>query len=190
MDRRESPGILGTTIVGLVAGSPGRAQAVPGQPGHNDKAHDECLKACNSCADQCAATFHHCVREVASGKKEHAGALRFVADCEGFCRFSASIVARQSPFMAYACSACANICRDCAGECDKFDAPTMKDCAKACRACETSCRTMVKAMGAHDRPDRRYHYSHASALKLPAAIEGQTNIRKGDIMRLIQRTGV
>ena len=155
MDRRESLGILGTTFVGLVAGSSGRAEAATGQADHNDKAHEECLKACNSCADRCAETFHHCVREVASGKKEHAGALRLVADCEGFCRLSAAMVARQSPFMAYACAACADACRDCARECDKFDAPTMKDCAKACRACETSCRTMVKAMGAHDRRDRQ-----------------------------------
>ena len=154
MDRRESLGILGTTIVGLVAGSFGQAEAAAGQLGHNDKAHEECLKACNSCADHCAEAFHHCVREVASGKKEHAVALRLVADCEGFCRLSSSMVARQSPLMAYACTACADACRDCARECDKFDAPTMKECAEACRACETSCRTMVKAMGLHGRPDR------------------------------------
>ena len=130
-DRRESLGIFGTAIVGLVARSTGRAETAPGQPGHNDKAHEECMKACNSCADMCAETFHDRDREVTSGKKEHAGALRLVADCEGFCRLSASMVARQSPFMAYACAACADACRDCARECDKFDAPTMKDCAAA-----------------------------------------------------------
>jgi hypothetical protein len=154
MDRRESLGILGTTIVGLVAGSSGRAEEAPGQPGHNDKAHEECLKACNSCADECAETFHHCVRDVASDKKEHAAALPFVADCESFCRLSASMIARMSAFMAYSCAACADACRDCARECGKFDASKMKDCADACRACETSCRTMVKAMGGHDLADR------------------------------------
>jgi hypothetical protein len=153
MDRRESLGILGTTIVGLVAGSSGRAETAAGQSGHNDQAHEECLKACNSCADECAETFHHCVREVASDKQEHAAALRLVADCESFCRLSASMIARMSAFMAYSCAACADACRDCARECGKFDASTMKDCAKACRACEASCRTTVKAMGGHDRAD-------------------------------------
>ena len=52
MNRRGSLGILGTAFVGLVAGSSGRAEAATGHAGHNDKAHEDCLKACNSCADQ------------------------------------------------------------------------------------------------------------------------------------------
>ena len=68
------------------------------------------------------------------GRLRQEGACRgasLVADCESFCRLSASMVARQSQFMAYACAACADACRDCARECDKFDAPTMKDCANS-----------------------------------------------------------
>ena len=89
-----------------------------------------------------------------------------MADCEGFCRLSASMVARQSPFMAYACAACADACRDCARECDKLDASTMKDCASACRECETSCRTMIKAMGGQTVPAADIALGHSSARPL------------------------
>jgi hypothetical protein len=37
------------------------------------------MKACKSCADECAETFHHCDREVATGKKEPTEVLRLVA---------------------------------------------------------------------------------------------------------------
>jgi hypothetical protein len=88
---------------------------------------------------------------VAAGKKEHARALRLVADCEGFCRLSASMIARHSVLMMYSCAACADACRDCGQECAKFDDPAMKACAAACVACENSCRAMVKAMGGRER---------------------------------------
>lgn len=86
---------------------------------------------------------------MALGKKEHAKALRLVADCAKFCGLSASLIANQSPLMTYACAACAEACNACAKECDKFDSAEMKACAKACRNCETTCRAMVKAMGGH-----------------------------------------
>ena len=56
------------------------------------------------------------------------------------------MVASSSPFMVYSCGACAEVCKACAAECERFDSAEMKDCAKACHTCEQSCRAMVQAM--------------------------------------------
>jgi hypothetical protein len=149
MDRREVLGTLGATAAGLflVTGTEARAQ----HEGHYGKAHQDCLKACQDCSRTCNETFHHCYRQVAEGRRDHARALHFVADCAKFCDLSASLTARRSPLMIHACTACAAACKACAAECEKFDSPEMQDCVKACRACEAACREMVKAMETHAR---------------------------------------
>ena len=146
MDRREALGILGAGTVGLLSMGLGEAHAADA-PKHNEDPHAKCLKACQECATACGEMFHHCVEQLTAGKKEYANALQLMADCEAFCNLSASMIARMSPLMAYSCGACADACRDCAMECEKFSSASMKECAERCRACEKSCREMVKAMG-------------------------------------------
>ncbi len=145
MDRREWLGVLGTTAAGLVAVTDRAAGA--DQPGrHHSEGHEDCIRACQECSRSCNETFHHCYEQVAQGKKEHAAALRMVADCAQFCNLSSNLVANGSPLMVYSCAACADACKACAAECDKHEASEMKDCAKACYACEKTCRAMVRAM--------------------------------------------
>jgi hypothetical protein len=144
MQRRECLGVLGATAAGLAAISATSAQAQ-----HSvtlDKAHESCYEACSSCAKSCDMTFHHCVRMLAEGKKEHARALHMVADCAEFCKLSATMIARHSPLMVQSCASCAEACKACAAACSKFDSEEMKACAEACKKCEESCREMVKAM--------------------------------------------
>jgi hypothetical protein len=150
MDRREVLSVLGAGAASLVAMSQGTAMAQHEGHTHRDKAHEDCLKACEACERSCNETFHHCYMQVAAGKKEHARALHLVADCAKFCDLSADLIANQSPLMVHACAACAEACKACAAECAKFDLPEMKACAKACRECEQTCRAMVKAMGGHE----------------------------------------
>ena len=145
MDRRELLGMIGAAArLGAVAGSNARAQH---EGHHRDEVHEDCLKACESCERTCNETFHHCYTKVAEGKKEHAKALHLVADCARFCDLSADLIASQSPLMVHDCLACAEACKACATECDRFDSAEMKSCVKACRDCETTCQEMVKAMG-------------------------------------------
>jgi hypothetical protein len=146
MDRRDLLCVLGTTAAGLVAAT-GRAVGAVDQAHVHSGAHGDCQKACQDCGRSCNETFHHCCEQVAAGKKEHAKALRLVADCAKFCSLSADMVASESPLMVYSCGACAEACKACAAECERFEGPEMKDCAKACHACEQSCRAMVQAMG-------------------------------------------
>jgi hypothetical protein len=56
------------------------------------------------------------------------------------------LVASSSPLMVHSCAACAEACKTCAAECERFESREMKDCAKACSACEKTCRAMVQEM--------------------------------------------
>ena len=146
MDRREALGLLGAGTASLAAIGAGGALAAE-NPEHRDNPHEACLKACKACATECAEMWHHCVEQLAAGKKEYAKALQLITDCEAFCTLSASMIARMSPLMAYSCGACADACRDCAKECDQLGSAPLKECAERCRACEKTCRDMVSAMG-------------------------------------------
>ncbi len=147
MDRRVVLGMLGAGTVGLLALGLGEAHAADDPKHSNENLHAKCLKSCQECATACGEMFHHAVEQVAAGRKEYAKALQLMADCEAFCKLSASMIARTSPLMAYSSQACADACRDCARECDQIASAAMKECAERCRACEKSCRDMVKAMG-------------------------------------------
>jgi hypothetical protein len=146
MDRRDLLGVLGTTAAGLFAVN-ARARGADDQAQHHSGAHSECQQACQNCARSCSETFHHCYEQVAAGKKEHAKALRLVADCAKFCMLSADMIASGSPLMVHSCGACAEACKACGAECGRFDSTEMKECAQACETCEKSCRAMVQAMG-------------------------------------------
>jgi hypothetical protein len=148
MDRRELLGVLGAGAVGLSALDARADDKSEDACCHLDKTHEDCLKACSHCAKTCDMTFHHCLVQVAEGKKEHAKALQLLESCAGFCGLSACMIAKLSPLMAHSCHACAEACKTTAAEVGKFDSAPMKAAAKALRECEQSCRTMVASMRA------------------------------------------
>jgi hypothetical protein len=156
--RRELFGVLGTGAAGLaIMATRSEAQAVGGQTGVHDPRHAEMLKnceeACGHCEATCNTTFHHCLRQAAAGKTQHATMAQMVVDCAAFCNLSAAMIARHSALMIEACRACAEACRRCAEECGSSDTDEMmKTCVTACRRCEESCRNMVR-MGGEHRPE-------------------------------------
>ena len=152
MDRREWIGMLGAGAVGLTALS-GREALAQGTSAKLDDVHKECLEACSECAKSCDMAVHHCLTQVAEGKREHAKPLQYANDCAGFCALSACNVAKHSPLMAYSCEACADACKASLAVISKFDSDEMKAAAKALARCEKACLAMVEAMG-HHRHDR------------------------------------
>ncbi len=148
MVRREWLGMLGAGAVGLTALS-GREALAEDECCKLDAVHKDCLEACSDCAKACDMTYHHCLMQVAEGKKEHAKPLQFAADCAGFCALSACNIAKHSPLMAFSCSACADSCKATLAVVGKFDSPEMKAAAKALEKCEKSCRAMLESMGHH-----------------------------------------
>jgi hypothetical protein len=144
MDRRELLGVLGATAAGLVAVTGGaRAE----EPSHKDDPHHQCAKACADCMHECEEGFHHCYRQVSSGKANYAKAMHVCVDCAEMCGTSAKLVARMSPLMVHTCEATADCCDDCIAECEKLDDPKMKEVVASLRRCAQSCREMVKMMG-------------------------------------------
>jgi hypothetical protein len=141
MDRRTMMGMVGAGAVGLAA-FPGRVA----KAGTLDNVHEDCLKACSDCAKACDETFHHCYKEVAEGKRDHAKPLHYLSDCAAFCGLSSSMIARHSPLMVDSCQSCAMACHKTAAVVEKFDSEEMRIAAVKLRACEKSCLAMVEAM--------------------------------------------
>jgi hypothetical protein len=157
MDRREMLGILGVGAVGLTTLS-GREALADDVVMKLDAVHKECLEACSDCAKACDMTYHHCLTQVAEGKREHAKSLQYAADCAGFCALAACNIAKHSPLMAFSCESCAEACKATTAVVSKFDSDEMKAATKALARCEKSCRAMVEAMGHH-------HHESSSAPK-------------------------
>lgn len=105
---------------------------------------DTCAKACDECKRICDACARHCVMQVAEGKKEHLRTVQTCQDCASFCATASCIMARQGPFAGLICQGCAEACNRCGKECERFNDPMMKDCARECRECEKACREMLK----------------------------------------------
>ncbi len=144
MDRRELFGVIGATAAGLTAVA-GASEAHAAQGGTNDM-HDRCAKDCASAMNACNKGFHHCYRQVAEGKREHARTMHLCVDCADICGTAAALVARMSPLMAHTCKAAAECCEGLITQCEKLNDPEMRSVIEACHSCVKSCREMVQAM--------------------------------------------
>jgi hypothetical protein len=107
--------------------------------------YEECAKACNACQLECDQCATHCAQLIVAGKKEPQTTLHPCLDCATHCSAAARIVAQRGPFSDTICTACAEACKRCGDQCNKFrDDPVMKQCADECYRCEKACRDMLK----------------------------------------------
>jgi hypothetical protein len=112
---------------------------------------DKCARACNDCQRICDACSIHCAGMVAKGKKEHFKTLQTCQDCADFCATAAQIVSRGGPFAGLICKGCAEACKRCGDECNKFkDDEWMKKCADECFRCQKACEEMLHHVD-HDK---------------------------------------
>jgi hypothetical protein len=118
----------------------------------HSKHYMDCAKACDDCARICDACAAHCIKMVADGRKEHLRTARSCCDCAVVCRAAASITAHMGVYSETICTACADVCKRCGEECEKFkDDDMMKKCAEECRNCEKACREMLKHVTAGEK---------------------------------------
>lgn len=141
MDRRSAITLLGATVA--LAGSASSAAA---QTAKSEDPHAECLENCNDCRDKCERTFNWTLR---NGKPEHLKLSQLLVDCSEFCALSATLISRRSALMDIAALACADACKECLAECERFSDSEIILCAQSCRECEKSCREMVDRMRKH-----------------------------------------
>lgn len=111
---------------------------------HHDAVYKKCATACTDCQKECDSCAAHCANMLAEGKKDHLRSLRTCQDCATHCSAAACIVARKGPFADLICKACAEACKRCGNECEKFKEDAhMRKCAESCRKCENACREML-----------------------------------------------
>jgi CBS domain-containing protein len=103
-----------------------------------------CIASCRQCHDVCIQTLSHCVER---GERHVQPAhIRLLLDCIDICNASVSFMLRGSDLHHATCTACAEICEWCAGDCERLaDDDQMRTCAEICRACARSCREMAAA---------------------------------------------
>lgn len=102
-----------------------------------------CIDNCTTCHNICVETISHCL--LLGGEHASADHIRLLMDCAEICDVSADFMLRGSHRHDKVCGVCAEVCRDCASECERLahGDVTMMRCAETCRQCADSCRRMA-----------------------------------------------
>lgn len=105
----------------------------------------QCITHCLDCHAVCLETSQHCL--TLGGNHAAAQHIRTLLDCAQSCITSADFMLRMSPHHAQSCGFCADLCRECAQECERMAGgdSLMQRCVEVCRRCEQSCRQMASA---------------------------------------------
>jgi hypothetical protein len=99
-----------------------------------------CMAACDRCAATCLQTaMHHCLE--IGGKHTEPDHFRLMMACVEVCRITAALMVIGSPSYPAQCGLCAQICEQCAADCERIGG--MDECVEACRACAKECRLMA-----------------------------------------------
>jgi hypothetical protein len=99
-----------------------------------------CVDACLRCYQTCfGMAMNHCLEQGGDHvKPKH---FRAMIACADICREAVQMMLMNAPQAKETCLLCAQICEDCAKECDAI--PDMTACAAECRRCAEECRRMV-----------------------------------------------
>ncbi|HEY0867254.1 MAG TPA: four-helix bundle copper-binding protein [Fimbriimonas sp.] len=106
----------------------------------------QCIRDCEDCHMICMRTVQHCL--TMGGDHATPDHIGMMLDCADACRTSADFMLRNSPNHMLMCSLCAQICDQCAMDCEHLanGDPMMQECAAKCRQCMESCRKMSPMM--------------------------------------------
>lgn len=99
-----------------------------------------CIDACLNCYATCLGTaMNHCLE--AGGKHVEPPHFRLMMACSEICRTAAHFMLLNTPHHKHTCRECAEICSECARDCERIG--EMQDCVEACRRCAQSCQAMA-----------------------------------------------
>ena len=85
------------------------------------------------CAEQCTNCYDACLIEEDKDKLQ--SCIMLDKDCAEICRLTAQLLERNSECADKFLNLCAEICIDCASECDKHKYEHCQRCAAVCRQC-------------------------------------------------------
>lgn len=107
---------------------------------HTDPKMQACIDACLACYRICLGTSAgHCLE--IGGEHAKAAHIKLMLACAETCRTAAHVMIVGSRHAPHLCAECADICDDCASECERLD--DMDECVRACRICAERCREMA-----------------------------------------------
>jgi hypothetical protein len=105
---------------------------------------ENCIKECMECHKVCVETAAYLLHQ--QNVQDHTSHLILLADCAEICQISANFMLRRSDNHHLTCGICADICKRCEEECEKWpDDKQIRHCADICRSCFASCQAMAKA---------------------------------------------
>ncbi|MGN6101071.1 MAG: four-helix bundle copper-binding protein [Devosia sp.] len=103
---------------------------------------ERCIHACLGCYQTCLSTAMNDCLEMGGPHvaKPH---LTLMMACAEMCRTAAHMMLIGSPLHRRTCAECAEICTQCADDCERLG--NMQICVEACRKCAESCRQMASS---------------------------------------------
>src|SRR5690349_5790081 len=102
--------------------------------------------AMGRCIEHCLRCYRECFETAMTVCLEHGGAhvapahFRLMMACSEVCRAAAAVMMARLPGHSALCWVCAQICEDCARNCEGME--HMTACATTCRECAEHCRRM------------------------------------------------
>lgn len=106
---------------------------------HLDDDERECIEICN----EAAAICEWCADECAGHGEEMARCIRLCRDVADIASLHARLMARDSNYSDQLAEACADVCEECASECDGHDHDHCQRCAEVLSECAEHCRRMA-----------------------------------------------
>jgi hypothetical protein len=107
---------------------------------------EACIQECLDCHRSCLETVTHCLEK--GGRHADPDHIRLLLDCAEICQTSANFMLRGSDLHPLTCEICAEICIECADDCEHFeDDEHMQSCAEVCRSCAGACQAMAEEAG-------------------------------------------
>lgn len=104
--------------------------------------YKECIEACIKAAALCNHCASACLQE--AEVKMMTKCIQLDIECAVLCETAARLMSIGSPRALEVCRLCAQLCRECADECESHDNSHCAECAKACRHCAEECMEMVE----------------------------------------------
>ena len=109
-------------------------------PKHLSAEMQACIDACLKCHATCLGmAMNHCLET--GGEHVAPPHFRLMMACAEICRTSAAFMLMGTDLHRKTCGLCAEICEQCARDCERLEG--MEDCVAACRKCAEECRRMA-----------------------------------------------
>ncbi|HYD20833.1 MAG TPA: four-helix bundle copper-binding protein [Flavipsychrobacter sp.] len=100
-----------------------------------------CVDACVNCATVCRYCANSCLKE--GDLQMLSECIRTDMECAAICEAATGMMVYDSRFAGDVCRICAQVCDNCAAECEKHEHDHCRECAEACRRCAEECRKMA-----------------------------------------------